>query len=85
LNLLLLLSALLSALTGVAGGAQRLDAAPAVARSIGRSAIQAVAPAATSRPPATRPVLIEVVAPLVRFTQAVIAPAIPLWASRRRE
>ena len=84
MNLLLLLSALLSALTGVVGGAQRLDAAPAVARSIGRSATLAAETVATSRPLAALPVLVAV-APLAMPVRVITARAVPLWANRRRE
>ena len=83
LNLLLLLSALLSALTGVVGGVQRLQVSPALERSIDVAAVRKVAALATRRPAAAVTSLGEVaagVAPMnIRF-----APAAPLWASRPR-
>ncbi|KQT33318.1 hypothetical protein ASG29_04440 [Sphingomonas sp. Leaf412] len=83
MNLLLLLSALLSALTGVGGSVRQPQVAQAVAQQARVSAPRvAVAPAA--RPVAALPVpAVQTIAPVVRaFALAAIAP---LYATRRRE
>ncbi|SFP62842.1 hypothetical protein [Sphingomonas rubra] len=85
MNLLLLLSALLSALTGVGASARAPERAQAVAEaSIGRAA-QAIAPAhAISRPANVVPALVAAAQPIVLLTTP--APrALPRWIDRRRE
>ena len=72
MNLLLLLSALLSALTGIGGSVRAPDLAQAVA---GASAVAAVAPA--RRPGvAARPAFV---------LPGRVAQAEPIWAKRPRE
>lgn len=85
MNLLLLLSALLSALTGVGGSVRAPDVAQAVA---GASAAVAVAPA--RRPGvAARPVLgLPGLVAGTRLPWGVglaLPAAEPIWATRRRE
>ena len=85
-NLLLLLSALLSAITGVGIGARTQDRAPTVAEG----ALNAVRTAAAPRPVAARPAL---VVPTLAAASAMIAIASPFllaarepaYATRRRE
>ena len=83
LNLLLLFSALLSALTGVVSTARAPTAAHAVAAA---STVSAVAVRVT-REAAARPN--DVVADLRRVAASIAVPAVvattPLYASRRRE
>lgn len=84
MNVLLLLSALLSAITGVNVGGARVPVAAEQVAQAGRIVAAAVAfPAAAVRPVQAvdllRPRL--AVAPLVRLP----VPAIPAFASRRRE
>lgn len=83
MNVLLLLSALLSAITGVeVGGARAPVAAEQVLRA-GQVAAAVAAPAATVRPEQTIDPLAPrlAAAPLIRLAVA----AIPAFASRRRE
>lgn len=84
MNLLLLLSALMSAITGVGDGAARAPVAAAQVARAGEAAVALVtAPIAATRP----------VQPLVTVTGRLIAqgftrvslPAAALYASRRRE
>lgn len=85
MNVLLLLSALLSAITGVTAGGQR---APVAAEQVAARAI-GVAAQALAQPCAAMPVVagfdaavaLRFVAPLVRLPVGTIA----LYASRRRE
>lgn len=85
MNLLLLLSALLSALTGVGSGVRSGQAVQAVAeRSATAVATVAVAPARTIRPVAGLPTLAEQALPVALATFAV-RPVAPIFASRRRE
>lgn len=82
-NLLLLLSALLSALTGVTGSVRARDVPQAVAAQA-RTGEVARRRAVATRPAAVRPALAaSAAAPAARaFTLRAIAP---LYASRRRE
>lgn len=84
-NLLLLLSALLSALTG-AGVAAR---APQVAVAVSQTAITAVAPAAVPARRAGLPTVARAAPADVAVLEAAPAwrlrPAAPLYLSRRRE
>lgn len=85
MNLLLLLSALLSALTGVGAGARAPERAQAVAEArVGRTAV-ALVPAMRAQRPAAgvpRPVA---VAMLGVDSPIAVVRAIPAWTSRRRE
>lgn len=84
MNLLLLLSALLSALTGVSARAANPQQVQAVAQEqTVRQAPVAVAPHPIARPSLALPAL-----PAVAESQAIVAPlvsAIPAWVDRRRE
>lgn len=84
MNLLLLLSALLTALTGVGGRVGGPEPVQAVAQERARIAVTAkVATCLSIRPIAALP-------QLVALACAIVAPAftvatIPAWATRRRE
>ncbi len=83
MNLLLLLSAMLSALAGVTGvrsSAPQATCSQSADREIARAA---VAPASITRPSQTLPSLAAIVPQAV--SQFVLKPAAPLFASRRRE
>lgn len=84
-NLLLLLSALLSALTGVGATAPAQDRAPTVAEgSVNAARAAATARRLTTRPTATLPTLHASAAAAI--TPALpLAPREPLYATRRRE
>lgn len=84
MNLLLLLSALLSALTGAGAGVRRPEVAQAVsARSVVASPVRiAVRPA--QRPVAALPTLVRSAA-MAGGVRPVLLGAVDLWASRRRE
>ena len=85
MNLLLLLSALLSALTGVGGGVRGQQAVQAVAeRSVTVAASARVARAATIRPLAAVPTPASQ-APGVALAVFALRPVAPIFASRRRE
>jgi hypothetical protein len=83
-NLLLLLSALLSALTGVTGSARQPQIAQAVAQQVKAAAIASAARRIAARPVQARATLsASSVAPMARAV--VPATREPLFASRRRE
>ncbi len=81
-NLLLLLSALLSALTGAVGGARAPQPAVAVAR-VAEIAVTQVAAATTVRPVAGLPDIVTVRV-MTGAAWALVLP-VPLFLSRRRE
>ena len=84
-NLLLLLSALLSALTGVGGSVRAQDRAQAVAEGSIAAAKIAVAPrAVTVRPLAALAALAESARGGLE-TALALTPAEPAYATRRRE
>lgn len=83
MNLLLLLSALLSALTGL-GGARGEAARPAVCACAAEvRAVRNVAQAVATRPVQALPHLASL--PAVRVTALALTPDAPFYASRRRE
>ena len=86
MNLLLLLSALFSALSGLGGSARTPASVQAVA---GAAAAQVVAPArqvaTTLRPVAALPDFAALARSLVAHAAFALTPATPLWADRRRE
>ena len=83
MNLLLLLSALLSALTGIGGSVRSPDVAQAVA---GQSVV-AAATTARRMVPTHRPANVVPSAPRIADMAAAwsLSPTHPLWAARRRE
>ncbi len=83
-NLLLLLSALLSALTGVGGTARQPQVAQAMAQQVSAAAIASAARHLATRPtpPRATPVASRV-APIARAF--VLAAFEPIFAGRRRE
>ena len=83
-NLLLLLSALLSALTGVGGGVRPAQAAVAVSR-VAETAVSVarIAPNAAVRPAFALPTRAAVAS--IDGAAWALAPAAPLYLSRRRE
>ncbi|WP_375421339.1 hypothetical protein [uncultured Sphingomonas sp.] len=83
LNLLLLFSALLSALTGVVSTARAPTAAHAAAAATAIRAAAVQAPREATERPADSGVDLRVVA--VALVAPVVAAIAPLYASRRRE
>ncbi len=85
MNLLLLLSALFSALAGVGGAVRAPDAVQAVAgTSVTRNAPVAAIRAVTARPVTMLPTL-DAVARSVGAPEFAPVAATPIWATRRRE
>ncbi|WP_144036134.1 hypothetical protein [Sphingomonas jeddahensis] len=85
MNLLLLLSALLSALTGVGGSVRAQDRAQAVAEgSVAAARVASVPRSATQRPQAVAVTLVEA-ARAALDTRWTVAPVEPPFATRRRE
>ncbi|MBJ6121027.1 hypothetical protein [Sphingomonas mollis] len=84
MNLLLLLSALLSAITGIGGSVRAPDAVQVTAGQAAVAVAQSICPRAAHRP-------VQGIAPLAAMAAAIVtpawsvAPSQPLWASRRRE
>ena len=82
MNLLLLISAMLSALTGVGGGVRQVQPAAAVAQAAQVQVARNVAPA-TIRPQAAIPTIADVSASAGAALSLAVAQ--PLFATRRRE
>ena len=83
-NLLLLLSALLSAITGIGGGARGTQMVQAVAQGSVAVATPLRRAAATARPVQELPTIVAlVVLPTAR--SLALRPIHPLYAARRRE
>jgi hypothetical protein len=87
MNLLLLLSALLSALTGVAGGVRAQPAAAQVMAAETRRALPAAARQArlASRPVVALPVLASLAEAAIAIVPAFAPPSLLLTTGRRRE
>lgn len=87
MNLLLLLSALLSALTGVAGGVRAQPAAAQVMAAETRRALPAAARQArlASRPVAALPMLANLAGAAVSVVPTFATPSLLLTTGRRRE
>ncbi|KTT70882.1 hypothetical protein [Sphingomonas endophytica] len=84
MNLLLLLSALLSALTGVGGSVRQPQVAQAVAQQVKAAAIASAARRIAARPvQAVATLAASAISPVVRVVAPVAAE--PIFASRRRE
>jgi hypothetical protein len=83
-NLLLILSALLSALTGVGAAARQPQVAQAVAQQVKAAAIASAARRLATRPAQSHPTLVASGAmPVARIL--AVAAIEPIFASRRRE
>lgn len=83
-NLLLLLSALLSALTGVGAGVRPAQAAVAVSRVAETSvSVSRIAPSASTRPTPALPTRADITA--ITGPAWRLASAAPLYLGRRRE
>ncbi|KQU55630.1 hypothetical protein ASG67_05650 [Sphingomonas sp. Leaf339] len=84
MNLLLLLSALLSAITGIGGSVRAPDAVQVTAGQATVAVARSICPRSAHRP-------VQGIAPLAAVAVSVVAPIWPLapfrpiWASRRRE
>jgi len=86
MNLLLLLSALLSALTGVGASARGQEARGVVAEcSIVAAAKQAAVARAATRPVQVLATLVAAAQPLALFRAAVPRPVAAIFMGRRRE
>ena len=85
MNLLLFLSALLSALTGVVGGGRVADVPQYEAIAVRAVRVVAVPAHATARPVTVMPGLDDVASLPVIASFAAPAPPAPLYAGRRRE
>ena len=83
-NLLLLLSALLSAITGIGGGARGTQMVQAVAQGSVAVATPLRRAAATARPVQKLPTIVAVVV-LPTARNLALRPVHPLYAARRRE
>lgn len=84
MNLLLLLSALLSALTGAGVGMRRPEVAQAVAAQSVTATPAPVTVRLAQRPIAALPTLVRSAA-VVRGVGPILLGTVDLWASRRRE
>ncbi|MEG8039069.1 hypothetical protein QP166_06790 [Sphingomonas sp. LR60] len=84
MNLLLILSALLSALTGVGAAARQPQVAQAVAQQVKAAAIASAARRLATRPAQPRATLVASSTMPVARTFAIVAIE-PIFASRRRE
>jgi hypothetical protein len=84
-NLLLLLSALLSALTGGTSAMRTPAAAHAVASTAAMVEARAITARVASRPQQALPTLIASAARPQAAAAPVVTPAEPLYARRRRE
>jgi len=85
LNILLLLSALLSAFTGALAGAGQVAPRPALSRGLAAAPITVrVVPQKAARPQPARITLATVAAAPIAMAVAPL-PASPIFASRRRE
>ncbi|VXC56221.1 hypothetical protein [Sphingomonas sp. 8AM] len=82
-NLLLLLSALLSALTGVGATAREPQVAQAVAQQVKAAAIASAARHLATRPAA--PLALPVASRVAPVARVFVLVAEPLFADRRRE
>ncbi|RYD25620.1 MAG: hypothetical protein EOP89_08810 [Lysobacteraceae bacterium] len=83
MNLLLLLSALLSALTGAVPGMRGQSAQAVVQGNVCSQSIAATPAKVLIRPVSGLPTLLQVAAATTLRTIAVVS--LPLWAERRRE
>jgi hypothetical protein len=83
-NLLLLFSALLSALTGIGGGARGTQVVQAVAQGSVALATPLRRAAATARPAQQLPTIVAMVA-IPSARSLVLRSVHPLYAARRRE
>lgn len=84
MNLLLLLSALLSAITGIGGSVRAPDAVQVTAGQTAVAVTQAIC-SCVARRPVQRTVSLTEAAVAVVSPSWSITPLQPIWASRRRE